>query len=56
VISNFYYSFEIKKDETELILGIHQEDPNSLGGHLRSPTDVGLVIIEESEGSFYPYE
>lgn len=45
VISKFYYSFEIDDDDTELHLGLHQEDNRILGADRRSYLDISLALF-----------
>ena len=49
VISKFYYTFDIEDDETEIVIGIHQEDKRNLGSHLRSYLDAGFIILKRDD-------
>jgi calpain-15 len=49
VISKFFYSFDIEEDETEVIIGIHQEDKRSYGSHLRPYLDASFILLKRSE-------
>jgi hypothetical protein len=39
----------VKKDNTDVVIGIHQEDDQVLGGHLRKNIDTGLIILEDDD-------
>lgn len=47
VISKFYYTLNIQKDDTEVILGIQQEDDSAIGWHLRQLLDASIVVLAE---------
>jgi calpain-15 len=49
VLSKFYYTFDVDEDETEIIIGIHQEDKRSLGSHLRSYLDTKYIVLKRNE-------
>ena len=49
VISKFYYSFDIDEDDTNVVIGIHQEDKRSLGAHLRGYLDVCYIILKRND-------
>jgi hypothetical protein len=48
VISKFFYSFEVE-EETEVIIGLHQEDKRNLGAYLRGYLPTTIIILKESE-------
>lgn len=56
VISKFYYTVDIKRDNTPITLGIHQEDDQALGGYLKENLDMGLVILEDDEQYFWVHD
>ena len=56
VISQFYYTFNIKKNDTEITFGIHQEDGSWIGAHLRDPLDVGIVILKDKKDDYSLHE
>lgn len=46
VLNKFYYTFGITEDDTEVHIGIHQEDERILGADRRPPLDIALAIFE----------
>ena len=46
VISKFYYTFTIDDDDTEVHIGIHQEDSRVLGADRRSYLDISFVLFK----------
>jgi hypothetical protein len=48
VVSKFYYAFTIES-ETEMTIGIHQEDERIVGAHLRRYLDIGYTVLRVSE-------
>ena len=49
VISKFYYSFDVDEDDTEITIGIHQEDKRWVGSHLRAYLDVTFIILKRDD-------
>ena len=49
VLSKFYYTFDVEEDETEITIGIHQEDKRSLGSHLRPYLDASFIVLKRDE-------
>ena len=45
----FYYSLDIDKQPVELTIGIHQEDEEFIGSHLRKLLDVGFIILGKNK-------
>lgn len=46
VISKFFYTFDVEEDDTEVIIGIHQEDKRSYGSHLRPYLDTSFIVLK----------
>lgn len=59
VISKFYYTFDIEEDDTNVVIGIHQEDKRNLGSHLRPYLDTSFIVLKRNEDDdtldFYMY-
>ena len=47
--SMFYYSLDIDKQPVDLTIGIHQEDEEFIGSHLRKLLDVGFIILGKNK-------
>lgn len=56
VVSLLYYILDIKEDNTEVIMGIHQDDDSAIGGHLKQILDTCLVVIAEDEEDIWLWE
>lgn len=56
VLSQFYYTIKIEDDDTDVVLGLHQEDDKALGGHLSKNIDIGLIIIQEDEECYWTHD
>jgi hypothetical protein len=48
VVSKFYYAFTVEED-TEMTIGIHQEDERIVGAHLRRYLDIGYTVLRVSD-------
>ena len=49
VLSKFFYTFDVEEDETEIIIGIHQEDKRNLGSSLRPYLDATFIVLKRNE-------
>lgn len=49
VIPKFYYSFDVFEDDTEIHIGIHQEDDRILGADRRRMLDISFILFKVDE-------
>ena len=49
LISKFYYTFDIQDEETEDVIGIHQEDKSNLGSNFKKYLDAGFIVLERDD-------
>ena len=46
VLNKFYYTFEVDQDETEIHIGLHQEDDRILGADRRRMLDIAIALFK----------